>query len=97
MYNTKSLNSWWHLRKYVDIVSFFYGKKKYYVFKFIINNHFRNKYSIDFITENGSITEWKSNENYVPNSVYKNGLIKGLPFNVDSFGFLEVFRDKNKE
>jgi len=55
----------------------------------------RCNHAIDFITEDGDITEWKKNGNYSPVKVYQNGLIKGLPFNINSFDFIGLFDEEN--
>lgn len=51
----------------------------------------KSKFAIDFITEDGEVTEWRKSGNYSPVKVYQNGLVKGLPFNIHSFDFIGVF------
>ena len=51
----------------------------------------RNKKSIDFLSMNGKITPWVKNGNYSPANLYRNGMIEGSPFNVDSIDFIPVF------
>lgn len=49
-----------------------------------------NKRSIDFLSEDLEITSWKNNGNYSPSSLYRSGMIKGSPFNVDATSFIGV-------
>lgn len=51
----------------------------------------QRKKSIDFLSENHKIYSWKTNGNYSPSKLYRNGMIEGSPFNVDSIDFIEVF------
>ena len=51
----------------------------------------RNKMSIDFLSEDNKIYSWKTNGNYSPSKLYRNGMIEGSPFNVDSIDFIGVF------
>lgn len=51
----------------------------------------RNKKSIDFLSEDHKIYPWTSNGNYSPSKLYRNGMIEGSPFNVDSIDFIGVF------
>ncbi len=51
----------------------------------------RRKKSIDFLSENHKIYSWKTNGNYSPSRLYRNGMIEGSPFNVDSIDFISVF------
>lgn len=51
----------------------------------------QHKKSIDFLSENHKIYPWTSNGNYSPSKLYKNGMIEGSPFNVDSTDFIGVF------
>ena len=55
-----------------------------------------NKKSIDFLSTNGKIYPWVSNGNYSPSKLYKNGMIEGSPFNIDSIDFIGIF-DEEKE
>ena len=34
---------------------------------------------------------WKTNGNYSPSKLYRNGMIEGSPFNVDTIDFIGVF------
>lgn len=52
------------------------------------------KHSIDFLSPDSRITPWSSNGNYSAASVYRKGLIKYSPFNIEAFGFIGVFGDK---
>ena len=51
----------------------------------------RNKKSIDFLSVNHKIYPWVKNGNYSPANLYKNGMIEGSPFNIDSTEFIGVF------
>lgn len=57
----------------------------------------QNKKSIDFLSENGQIYPWVTNGNYSPSSLYRNGMIEGSPFNVDSIDFIGVFGSLTEE
>lgn len=49
------------------------------------------KNSLDFISENHEVVSWIKNGNYSPINLYRNGMISGCPFNVDSIDFIRVF------
>jgi len=51
----------------------------------------RNKKSIDFLSIDNKIYPWKTNGNYSPAKLYKNGMIEGSPFNIDAIDFIDVF------
>ena len=51
----------------------------------------QRKKSIDFLSENHKIYPWTTNGNYSPSKLYRNGMIEGSPFNVDSIDFIGVF------
>lgn len=51
----------------------------------------RNKKSIDFLSVDHKIYPWKTNGNYSPSKLYRNGMIEGSPFNVDSIDFIKAF------
>lgn len=51
----------------------------------------KNKKSIDFLSADHRIISWKTNGNYSPAKLYKEGMIEGSPFNVFPFDFLEAF------
>ena len=51
----------------------------------------QNKKSIDFISADHKIHSWTSSGNYSPAKLYKNGMIEGSPFNVDSIDFIGAF------
>ena len=57
----------------------------------------RNKKSIDFLSEDNKIYPWKTNGNYSPSKLYRNGMIEGSPFNVDSIDFIGVFKSSGGE
>ncbi len=47
----------------------------------------KGKNGIDFLTNDNIKISWKSNGNYSPNSQYENGMVPGIPFNIDEFDF----------
>lgn len=49
------------------------------------------KKSIDFLSENHNIYSWTKSGNYSPSKLYRNGMIEGSPFKVDSIDFIGVF------
>ena len=51
----------------------------------------QHKKSIDFLSIDGSIYPWTTNGNYSPSKLYRNGMIEGSPFNVDSIDFIGIF------
>lgn len=51
----------------------------------------RNKKSIDFLSIDHKIYPWTTNSNYSPSKLYRNGMIEGSPFNVDSIDFIGIF------
>lgn len=56
-----------------------------------------NKKSLDFLSVDGMIYSWKKNGHYSPSSLYRNGMIEGSPFNVDSIDFIGVFSEEDEE
>ncbi|MDO4719237.1 MAG: AAA family ATPase [Peptostreptococcaceae bacterium] len=57
----------------------------------------RHKKSIDFLSVDRQIYPWTKNGNYSPSKLYKNGMIEGSPFNVDSIDFIGVFDRLDEE
>ena len=51
----------------------------------------RHKKSIDFLSTDHKIYPWTTNGNYSPSKLYRNGMIEGSPFNIDSTDFIGVF------
>ena len=51
----------------------------------------RNKKSIDFLSVDHKIYPWTVSGNYSPSKLYRNGMIEGSPFNVDSIDFIGAF------
>lgn len=49
-----------------------------------------NRKSIDFITDDG-IVSWVSKGNASPENYYRNGMIDGIPFNIEPEDFLGIF------
>ncbi|WP_155830946.1 hypothetical protein [Butyrivibrio sp. MB2005] len=47
--------------------------------------------SIDFLTRDNRIVPWVKNGNYSPDNSYRNGMIEGMPFNIDSSDFISIF------
>ena len=54
------------------------------------------KNSIDFLSADHQIVSWKKNGNYKPYNLYREGMIKGSPFNVDETDFVGIFDDEEK-
>lgn len=50
-----------------------------------------HKKSIDFLSEDHKIYSWTTSGNYSPSKLYRNGMIEGSPFNIDSIDFIGVF------
>lgn len=57
----------------------------------------QHKKSIDFLSADHKIYPWKTNGNYSPSKLYRNGMIEGSPFNVDSIDFIGVFGSGEEE
>ena len=57
----------------------------------------RHKKSIDFLSEDHKIYPWTTNGNYSPSNLYRNGMIEGSPFNVDSIDFIGVFSPEGED
>ena len=51
----------------------------------------QHKKSIDFLSTDGSIYFWTKSGHYSPSKLYRNGMIEGSPFNVDSIDFIGIF------
>lgn len=51
----------------------------------------QHKKSIDFLSVDHKIYSWTTNGNYSPSRLYRNGMIEGSPFNVDSIDFIGAF------
>lgn len=51
----------------------------------------QHKKSIDFLSEDHTIYPWTKSGNYSPSKLYRNGMIEGSPFNVDSIDFIGAF------
>ena len=51
----------------------------------------QHKKSIDFLSIDGSIYSWIKSGHYSPSKLYRNGMIEGSPFNVDSIDFIGIF------
>lgn len=49
-----------------------------------------NKKSITFLSSDNQIVEWKTNGNFAPDKLYKQGMIEYLPFNIEPEDFLGV-------
>ena len=57
----------------------------------------KNKKSIDFLSVDHTIYSWTTNGNYSPSKLYKNGMIEGSPFNVDSIDFAGALYSSSDE
>lgn len=53
--------------------------------------------AIDFLANDNRIIPWVKNGHYTPDSSYRNGMIEGLPFNIDSSDFISVFDWEGQE
>ncbi len=51
----------------------------------------KNSKAIDFLTRDNRIVPWVKNGNYSPDNSYRNGMIDGMPFNIDSSDFISIF------
>ncbi|MDR0850729.1 MAG: ATP-binding protein [Christensenellaceae bacterium] len=56
----------------------------------------RNKCQICFLDTENNLTIWKHKGSYSPSNIYKKGLIKGLPFSLEAFDFIDIFRGHDK-
>ena len=56
----------------------------------------KTKYSIDFLSNDSKISSWVQMGNSSVAKLYKKGLIKYSPFNLETFSFLGVFGDGTK-
>lgn len=52
------------------------------------------KHSLDFLTSYPSVTSWVKNGNYSITNLYRKGLLKNLPFNIESADFIGIFDDE---
>lgn len=57
----------------------------------------KDKCSIDFLSNDSRITSWKKIGNCSAVNVYRKGLIKYSPFNIEAFSFLGVFGDESNK
>ena len=61
------------------------------ILKFILKD---NNKAIDFLTNDNRIVTWVKNGHYSPENCYRNGMIEGIPFNIDASDFLGVFGEE---
>ena len=54
-----------------------------------------NNKAIDFLTNDNRIVSWVRNGHYSVENCYRNGMIEGMPFNVDASDFIGVFEEGN--
>lgn len=54
------------------------------------------KFGIDFINSRSENYQWIRNGNYSPSKLYAEGMIPGIPFNLDGVDFIEVFSSEEK-
>ena len=54
----------------------------------------KNKKSIDFLSSNHKVYSWTVNGHYSPAKMYREGMIEGSPFNVDSIDFIGIFESE---
>lgn len=57
----------------------------------------QNKKSIDFLSTDHTTYPWTKNGHYSPSTLYRNGMIEGSPFNVDSIDFIGMFDEVEDE
>lgn len=57
----------------------------------------QNNKAIDFLSNDNRIVPWVKNGHYTPDKSYINGMIEGLPFNIDSSDFISVFSWEGRE
>lgn len=57
----------------------------------------KHKKSIEFLSVDHQVYPWTKNGNYSPSNLYKNGMIEGSPFNVDSIDFIGIFDRLDEE
>lgn len=50
-----------------------------------------NNKAIDFLTRDNRIVPWVKNGHYTAENSYRNGMIEGMPFNIDSSDFISIF------
>ena len=55
------------------------------------------KKSIEFLSEDHNVYSWTKSGHYSPANLYRNGMIEGSPFNIDSFDFIGVFGADEEE
>ena len=55
----------------------------------------KEKISTDFLSNDSRITPWVKTDNNSAVSVYRRGLIKYSPFNIEPINFLGVFDNKS--
>lgn len=53
----------------------------------------KHKNAIDFLSSDGQIIPWRTSGNFSPESLYKNGMIERLPFNIEPESFLGLIGD----
>lgn len=51
----------------------------------------KRNYSIDFLSDESTLTSWKRNGNYSVSKLYREGMIPDSPFNIDAFDFIGIF------
>ena len=50
-----------------------------------------NNKSIDFLVSDNRIIPWVKNGHYTPDNSYRNGMIEGMPYNIDPIDFIGIF------
>lgn len=53
----------------------------------------RKKKALDFLDPQLGVSEWVKNGNYNVVNLYRDGMLKNLPFNIQSFEFIEIFSE----
>lgn len=53
----------------------------------------KRNYSIDFLSEESTLTSWKKNGNSSVSKYYREGMIQNSPFNIEAFDFIGLFEE----
>ncbi len=53
----------------------------------------KRNYSIDFLSEESTLTSWKKNGNSSVSKYYREGMIQDSPFNIEAFDFIGLFEE----
>lgn len=53
----------------------------------------KRNYSIDFLSDESTLTSWKKNGNSSVSKYYREGMIQNSPFNIEAFDFIGLFEE----